>query len=117
MLMVNSHRDEVEVTIAIFTEPEVANCLGKIALVIIRENRTKLLNLRLRNINKSGRHFETESRHCYNHLAVVIAVENEVLDQSACAIFDNHQCNFTSIVVLRVQAQNTTSVLLGKCVI
>ena len=26
--------------------------------MIIRENKTKLLNLRLRNINKSGRHFE-----------------------------------------------------------
>ena len=54
----NSHRDEVEVTIAIFTEPEVTNCFSKIALVVIRENKTKLLNLRLRNINNSGRHFE-----------------------------------------------------------
>ena len=50
--------DEVEVTIAMFTEPEVNNCFNKIALVIIRENITKLLNLRLRNINKSGHHFE-----------------------------------------------------------
>ena len=39
----NSHRDEVEVTIAIFTEPEVTNCFSKIALVIIRENKTKFL--------------------------------------------------------------------------
>ena len=36
----NGHRDDVEVTIAIFTEPEVTNCFSKIALVIIRENRT-----------------------------------------------------------------------------
>ena len=35
-----------------------------------------------------------ESRHCYSHLAVIIARENEVLNQSARAIFDNHQCNF-----------------------
>ena len=31
----NSHRDEVEATIAIFTEPEVTNCFSIIALVII----------------------------------------------------------------------------------
>ena len=30
-------------TIAIFTEPEVTICFSKIALVIIRENKTKLL--------------------------------------------------------------------------
>ena len=35
------------------------------------------------------------TRHCYNHLAVIIATENEVLNQSAHTIFDNHQCNFT----------------------
>ena len=40
---------------------------------------------------------ENESRHSYNHLAVIIARENEVRDQSARAIFDNHQCNFTDI--------------------
>ena len=28
---------------------------------------------------------------------VIIARENEVLDQSARAIFDNHQCNFTNL--------------------
>ena len=98
VLTANSRWDEVEVTTAIFTEPEVTNCVSKIALVIIRENETKLLNLRLRNINKSGRHFENWKpslpRHCYNRLAVIIARENEVLDQSARAIFDNHQCNF-----------------------
>ena len=27
---------------------------------------------------------------------MIIARENEVLDQSARAIFDNHQCNFTN---------------------
>ena len=37
----NSHRDEVDVTIAILTEPEVTNCFSKIALVIIRETKTK----------------------------------------------------------------------------
>ena len=37
----NSHRDEAEVTIAIFTKPWVTNCFSKIALVIIRENKTK----------------------------------------------------------------------------
>ena len=47
---------EGDVTIAIFTEPEVTNCFSKIALVIIRENENS--NLWLRNINKSGRHFE-----------------------------------------------------------
>ena len=41
----NSHRDEVEVTIAIFTEPDVTNCFSKIALVIIRENKTKIANI------------------------------------------------------------------------
>ena len=49
---------EVEMTIAIFTETEVTNYFSKIApsLVIIQKNKTK--NLRLRNINKSGCHFE-----------------------------------------------------------
>ena len=49
----------------IFTEPELTNCFRKNALVIIRENITKianfffkLLNLRLQNINKSARRFE-----------------------------------------------------------
>ena len=35
-------------------------------------------------------------------LAVIIARENEVLDQSALAIFDNHQRNFTNNEYIRV---------------
>ena len=38
-ISVNSHQDEVEVTITIFTEPEVTNCFSKIALAIIKENK------------------------------------------------------------------------------
>ena len=38
-----NNRDEVEVTVAIFTEPEVTNCFSTIALVIIRENKIKFL--------------------------------------------------------------------------
>ena len=53
-ILANSDRDEV----TIFAEPEVTNCFSKIALVILRENKTKLLNLRLQNINKTGCHFE-----------------------------------------------------------
>ena len=93
---------ETKRTIAIFTEPEVTNCFSKIALVIIRENKTKipnflkiLINLRLRNIKKMATILKTENPHCKNHLAVIIARENEVRNQSARAIFDNHQCNFT----------------------
>ena len=44
MVTANSHRDEDEVTIAIFTESEVTNCFSIIALVIIRENKTKIAN-------------------------------------------------------------------------
>ena len=66
----------------------MTNCFSKIALVIIRENKTK-------NSTNLAAILKTESRHCYNHLAVIIARENEVLDQSARAIFDSHQCNFT----------------------
>ena len=50
----------------------------------------KLLNLRLRNINKSDRHFENWKPSLLYHLAVIIARENEILDQSARAIFDNN---------------------------
>ena len=65
------------------------------ALVIIRENKTKLANLAQFATPKHQQNLtaipQTESRHCYNHLAVIIARENYVLDQSARAIFDNHQ--------------------------
>ena len=99
MLTASSHRDEVEVTIAIFTEPEVINCFSRIALVIIRENKNNFfLNCTICDSETStnlATILKTESRHCYNHLAVIIARENEILDQSARAIFDNHPCNFT----------------------
>ena len=45
---------------------------------------------------------KTESRHCYNYWAVIIARENEVLDQSAHTIFDNHQCNFTKMIFITI---------------
>ena len=77
------------------TEPEVANCFSKIALVIIRENKTKSKVCDSETPTNLAAILKTESRHCYNHLAVIIARENEVLYQSARAIFDNHQCNFT----------------------
>ena len=64
----------------IFTEPEVTNCSRKIALVIIRENKTKIARVI-----------------AINHLAVIIARENEVLNQSTRTIFDNHQCFLTNI--------------------
>ena len=42
-----------------FTEPEVTNSFSKIALVIIRESKTKTAQVATdRNINKSGRHFK-----------------------------------------------------------
>ena len=93
--------DEVEVTIAIITEPEVTNCFSITitALVIIRENRTKIANfLKIFYFlfKKHAPKHALRARHCYNHLAVIIARENEVLNQSACAIFDNHQCNVTN---------------------
>ena len=94
----NSHRDEVEVTIAIFTEPEVTNCFSKIALVIIQENKTKTKICDSETSTNLAVILKTESRHCYNHLEVIIARENEVLNQSARAIFDNHQCNFTELI-------------------
>ena len=70
----------------------MTNCFSKIALVIIRENKTET-----KISNRSGRHFEN-SGHCYNHLAVIIARENKVLNQLARAIFDNHRCNNTNMV-------------------
>ena len=88
----------VEVTIAIFTESEVTNCFSKIALVIIRENKTKTKICDSETLTNLAAILKTESRHCYNHLAVIIAREYEVLDQSARAIFDNHQCNFTNSI-------------------
>ena len=75
---VNSHRDEVEVTIAIFTEPEVTNCFSIIALVIIRENKTKIANfLKLFYFSFKKKHapkHALRARHCYNHLAVIIPI-------------------------------------------
>ena len=50
---------------------------------------------------------KTESRHCYNHPAAIIARENEVLDQSARAIFDNHQCNFTKTEYIQLNPGNS----------
>ena len=88
----------VEVTIAIFTESEVTNCFSKIALVIIRENKTKTKICDSETLTNLAAILKTESRHCYNHLAVIIAREYEVLDQSVRAIFDNHQCNFTNSI-------------------
>ena len=90
-----SYRYEVEVTIAIFTEPEVTNYFSKIALVIIRENKTKTKICDTETLTNLAAILKTESRHCYNHLVAIIARENEVLDQLACAFFFNHQCNFT----------------------
>ena len=93
----NSHQDKVEVTIAIFTEPEVTNCFSKIALVIIQENKTKAKICDSKTSTDLAAILKTKSRHYYNHLVVIIVRENEVLDQSACAIFNNHQCNFTKL--------------------
>ena len=78
----------------------MTNCFSIIALVIIRENKTKIANFLKyfifhlkKNIPKHALH----TRHCYDHLVAIIARENEVLYQSACAIFDNHQCSFTKV--------------------
>ena len=78
-----------------FTETEVTNCFSKNALVIIRENKTKTAQFATPKTTNLAAILKAESRHCYNHLAVIIARENEVFDQSARAIFDNHQCSFT----------------------
>ena len=75
---------------------ELFNCFSKIALVIIRENKTKITICNFETSTNLAAILKTESRHCYNHLAVIIVRENEVLDQSAHTIFDNHQCNFTN---------------------
>ena len=66
-------------TIAIFTEPEVTNSFSKIALVIIRENKTKAKICDSEASTNLAAILKTESRHCYNHLAMIIARENEVL--------------------------------------
>ena len=71
----------------IFTEPEVTNCFSKIALVIIGENKTKTKICDSETSTNLVAILKTESRHCYNHLAVILARENEVLDQSARAIY------------------------------
>ena len=47
-------------------------------------------------VSKSGVVKQDCKDHEKNYLAFIIARENEVLDQSARAIFDNHQCNFTN---------------------
>ena len=74
----------------------MTNCFSEIALVIIRENKTKIKICDSETSTNLAAFLKTESRRCYNHLAVIIARENEVFDQSARAIFDNHQqCNFT----------------------
>ena len=72
------------------------NCFSKIALVIIRENKTKIKICDSETSTNLAAILKTERPHCYNHLAVIIARENEVLDQSAHAIFANHQYNFTN---------------------
>ena len=64
----------------------MTNCFSKIALVIIRENKTKTEICYCETSANLDAILKTESRHCYNRLAVIIARENEVLDQS---IFDN----------------------------
>ena len=77
----------------------MTNCFSIIALVIMRENKTKIANfLKIFYFSLKKKHalkHALRARHCYNHLAVIIARENEVLNQSARAIFDNHHCNFT----------------------
>ena len=83
----------------------MTNYFSKISLVIIRENKIKTKICESETSTNLAAILKTESRHCYNHLAVIIAViiavitarENEVLDQSARAVFDNHQCNPTKI--------------------
>ena len=76
----------------------MTNCFSKIALVIIEYSRKYNKNCSICDseiLTNLAAILKTESRHCYNHLAVIIARENEVLDQLARVIFDNHQCNFT----------------------
>ena len=87
---------EYKMAIAIFTEPEVTNCFSKIALVIIRENKTKTKICDSETSTNLAAILKTESPHCYNHLTVIKARKNEVLDKSARAIFDSYQCNFTN---------------------
>ena len=68
--------------------------------MIIRENKTKTKICNSETSTNLAAILKTESRHYYNHLAVNIARENEVLDQSARAIFDNHQCIFTKYICI-----------------
>ena len=87
MLMANSQRDEVEVTIAIFTEPEVTNCFSKIALVIIRENRKNCSIYDSETSTNLAAILKTESRHCCNHLAVITARERTKFSTNQCPPF------------------------------
>ena len=79
----------------------MTNCFSIVVLVIIRENLKKIANFlkifyfSLKKQQYAPKH-ALRARHCYNHLAVIVARMNEVLNQSARAIFDNHQCNFTN---------------------
>ena len=66
-------------------------------LVIIWENKTKTKICNSKTSTNLVTILKTESHHCYNHPAVIIARAIKVLDQSACTIFDNHQCNFTKM--------------------
>ena len=70
----------------------MTNCFSKIALVIIEYSRKYNKNCSIcdsETLTNLAAILKPES------LAVIIARENEVLDQLARAIFDNHQCNFT----------------------
>ena len=89
-------------TIAIFTEPEAINCLVKLHWCLFERIKQNCSICDSETSTNLAAILKTESRHCYNHLAVIIARENEVLDQSARAIFDNHQCNFTNIKISTV---------------
>ena len=77
----------------------MTNYFSIIALVIIGENITKIANFsKIFYFSFKIKHAPKHAlrvRRCYNHLAVNSARENDVLNQSARAIFDNHQCNFT----------------------
>ena len=90
----------------IFTEPEVTNCFNKIALVIVRENKTKTKICDSETSTNLATILKTGNLHCYNHLAVVIARENEVLDQTARAIFDIT----SAIFLIRISFHSSSSV-------
>ena len=57
----------------------MTNYFSKIALVIIRENKTETKICDSETSTNLAAILKTESRHCYNFLAVIIARENEVL--------------------------------------